>query len=385
MAQTTLEKLREIDLHLLTEVVRCERKDPNFTVQDWSVKRLSEMGITNPDGLFRFSGTGFRQSTGERDPEQWSVVLKILKDPEQEQDPRNVWYWQREYLVAQSGLLSNLPGPLVAPEIFAVGEYLGERWIWMELVRDQAKEKWHMEEYIYAAGQIGLMDGKYLSRPTPADYPWLCRDHTRTITTFYDQETDWDHPLVKKYFQSKERQKIDQIWAEKERFITAINALPQVMGHFDTMRRNLLVRVNRHGKKELVGIDWGFFGTGPIGGQLSMMIPNGLLLFEIEPEEFPQVEETAYPAYLQGLRDAGWQGDPSLVRLGYCTWTALWPGSIIPKAMELLSAEETRAWVIKQFGRPIEEVAPFWQRLAWYCIDRADEAREIIDRLRLVK
>jgi hypothetical protein len=65
MSQDTLAQLHNLDSALLTDVVRQDQRSPTFALLDWSVARLSNKGIINPDGLFRLSGQG-RDSAGTR-------------------------------------------------------------------------------------------------------------------------------------------------------------------------------------------------------------------------------------------------------------------------------------------------------------------------------
>jgi hypothetical protein len=94
MSEDMLATLQAIDPAVLTEVVRQDQRSPTFEILDWNVKRLSDKGVINPDGLFLFSGQG----RDEQDTRPWSVVLKILKKPDEEQDMREIFYWKRELL-----------------------------------------------------------------------------------------------------------------------------------------------------------------------------------------------------------------------------------------------------------------------------------------------
>ncbi len=121
------------------------------------------------------------------------------------------------------------------------------------------------------------------------------------------------------------RVRMQRIYENRERFFQVYRALPQVFSHCDTGRRNLFFRVNSEGVEEIVGIDWAWCGIAPIGWDLMMLLANDALLYEMEPEELPGVEQASFPAYLEGLRSAGWQGDSRLVRLGYCVSATLCP------------------------------------------------------------
>jgi hypothetical protein len=54
MAEDMARKLQAIDSAILTDVVRQDQRSPLFEVTGWSVRRLSDKGVTNPDGLWLF-------------------------------------------------------------------------------------------------------------------------------------------------------------------------------------------------------------------------------------------------------------------------------------------------------------------------------------------
>ena len=109
MNKDMLERLNAIDVAILTDVVRQDQYSPSFVITDWSIRRLSDKGIANPDGLWLFSGQGH----DSHEARQWSIVVKIFIRPELETPPDDLYYWKREFLLAQSGLLERLPGPVL--------------------------------------------------------------------------------------------------------------------------------------------------------------------------------------------------------------------------------------------------------------------------------
>src|SRR3712207_7779326 len=58
-----------------------------------------------------------------------------------------------------------------------------------------------------------------------------------------------------------------RLWEERERFLTALDRLPQTFCHHDAFRRNLLVRRGPEGE-ELVALDWTQTGHGAVGQEL---------------------------------------------------------------------------------------------------------------------
>lgn len=114
MAEGLLEQLQGIDPAVLTNAVRQDQNDPSFEISNWDVKRLSDKGIDNPDGLWLFSGQG----AGGGKTRPWFIVLKILTRQQEELPADSVWHWKREFLFAQSDLSSMLRGPVRAPRIY---------------------------------------------------------------------------------------------------------------------------------------------------------------------------------------------------------------------------------------------------------------------------
>ena len=69
-------------------------------------------------------------------------------DPIDRSDPSNTRYWKREPLAYKTGFLADLPGDLVAPRCFGVGEPSeNEFWLWLEDVAAEEGSRWSMERY----------------------------------------------------------------------------------------------------------------------------------------------------------------------------------------------------------------------------------------------
>lgn len=173
MEDRLLESLREIDPAVLTDVVRQDQRDPSFGITRWTVQRLSDKGIRNPDGLWLFSGDG---KDGNRS-RTWSVVLKIIEKPEEEVPTSDVWYWKREVLWVQSRHMDRLPGPVKGPRFYRVEETPGGAWLWQEHLIQQRPDPWLLDDYAFAARQIGLWNGAYACGTPLPDESWFARKH----------------------------------------------------------------------------------------------------------------------------------------------------------------------------------------------------------------
>src|SRR5689334_14179491 len=229
MTEELLEKLKSTDVILLTKLVRLDQHSPEFIVLDWVVEPLSNKGFGGAEGLFLFRGQG-RLGDVEK---PWSLVLKILRQPAEEQPISDYFYWKREVLAAQSEWLTNLPAPVRAQRIYRVVEEAGFAWLWMEHVQDTIPHLWTLHDYAFAARQLGKWHGAFLAGDfQPAD-PWLCQDHIRGWLSGHNAENGWDNSEIQASFSSDARARHQALWADLERFFSALNHLPQVFSHYD--------------------------------------------------------------------------------------------------------------------------------------------------------
>lgn len=374
MSQDMLETLRAIDPVVLTDVVRQDQRSSTFEILDWKVERFGDKGIFNVDSLFRFSGHGSDQQ-GEK---SWSVILKILKDPGTGLDPRHLRYWKRELLAVQSGLLSNLRGPVIAPRCYGTSESRNGGWVWMEHIIENTKPDWTIDQYIFAARQLGVFNGLYLA--SLPDYPWLCKGHVPGKVETGPPHHAWESPFVCEAFPSRTRERILRLWDERERFYNVLDCLPQVFSHFDFHRRNLLI-CQRDGHDQIVALDWAWCGYGALGADLYSLVGGSALIFEIEPEVVPEIEAATFEAYLAGLHEVGWADNSEWVRLSYNICFAMFLAAFAPALTANATTDSMNAFVSHQFGRSGAALASGWAALCELALDRADEARRLMDRL----
>jgi hypothetical protein len=311
------------------------------------------------------------------------VDLKTLKASDQPQEPTNLWYWKREALLAQSALPSSFPGSLAAPRFYGVSQAADGVWVWMELITDAVGAPWRLEHYAFAADQIGRFNAAYATGVPLPDVPWLCRDHARGWTEGLSPENAWENPYVQRHFSASLQTRILHLWAERERFYAALAQVPQIFSHFDCQRRNLIIRIREDGQQELVAVDWGLCGLGALGGDLMALIGSSVALFEWEPTRLAELEAVVVDAYLAGLRAGGWRGDASWVRLSYTAWLGLHWGVALPAAVAFWCTDAMTPHALRQFGRPLDELAAGWAMLCRFSLERADAACELIERFHL--
>ncbi|WP_238649976.1 hypothetical protein [Paenibacillus piscarius] len=87
-------------------------------------------------------------------------------------------------------------------------------------------------------------------------------------------------------------------------------------------------------------IDWQFMSISGIGEDLGKLFGVNMSLGIIPPEQYLRFQTSLYNAYLEGLRDMGWQGDAGLVKYGFCLSTALRSVWEVPQFFSILAQLE---------------------------------------------
>jgi hypothetical protein len=166
----------------------------------------------------------------------------------------------------------------------------------------------------------------------------------------------------------------------RDALLASMDALPQVLGHGDFHRRNLLLPP---GGDDVVAVDWGFCGSAPVGADLADLVGGAAWFCDIEVAEIPAVESAVFAAFEDGLRTAGWDGDARLARLGYAAALALRAGACMPGwAAGMLGPERAGSSEVL-FGRSAQDILAAWIALEEVCLQLADEARALAGELSL--
>jgi hypothetical protein len=373
MFENLAARLQAIDPAILTDVVRQDQRSSSFEITEWSVKRLSDKGLVNPDGLWLFSGQGHAGG----DLRQWSVVLKAFKRPEQETAPDARWYWKRELLVAQSGFLERLRGPVRAPRFYRTDEHEDGLWLWMEHVLDDRSGAWTLDDYALAARQLGRWNGAEMAMAFPTE-AWLERRPHRAWQNVVNLENVWQSPLHDKHISAETRQRFSQLWEERELFYGILERLPQCLGHFDCQRRNLFLHRGADESAQLVLIDWAMCGVGALGAELHGLVGGSTTFGDWPAAALAELDAAAFRSYMQGLRESGWSGDADCVRLAFTACLAIYRGAIMPGLMAGVSTPEMRPAALQAFGMAEEDLYLHLLPILNYWLDCADEARGLM-------
>jgi hypothetical protein len=361
MVIETKEQLETIDSAVLTPLVQQVLGGVDAQIAEWRHQSVVG-GIEMASDIYRFSGSAL--AAGETLP--WSLILKVIQaTPGNAQDPQDVRYWKREALAYQSGLLSDLPGGLVPPRCYGATERPdGTVWIWMEDVRDEVHEQWPLDYYGTVARCLGQFNGAYLTgRPLP-DRPWLSRKHLRKYVERAAPAIDlllnsMDHPLIQRALPGISAEFVQNIWEERHAILEAVECLPQTFCHLDAFRRNLFSRHAADGNDQVVAVDWSMLGIAAVGEEIAPLVNASVSFGAVSPKDELELERIVLEGYLDGLRDAGWQGDPNLVRFGYAA-TLYWRyaiGGFVGEMIPSMLDERYHAAVEQAMGHSMQEGA----------------------------
>jgi Phosphotransferase enzyme family len=286
----------------------------------------------------------------------------------------------------QSGFLKQLPTALKVPCCYGVQQPNdGIAWVWLEDVGQGNDLPWGVSDYRQVARQLGLMNGHFLN---PKLEPWMSQhwlrsrieSHAGGVTLL---QQSLENPWVQRIFPPATAKGIQQLWDERERFLQALERLPQAFCHLDVFRRNLSARLNADGIRETQVFDWAFAGVGALGQELAPLVMANLSFFEVDWLEGRDLEEQTFAGYVQGLRESGWQGDAQLVRLGYaCSGPLFYGLSVLEQIMQVMLNEPIHPIIEQIFGHPIHQVSESTALMhARYTLRLADEARVLMDKL----
>jgi hypothetical protein len=374
----SLNPYTNINKKTLTPLVRKSLNSETVEIVGWECKQVHGGAGTGTE-IHRISG----QARGNDKDERWSLILKILK-PSVESTDVSTWnYYKREADAYQSGLLAGLPGGLCAPHCYGVQNHQdGVSWIWLEDVRDDIGPRWPIEHYGLVARQLGRFNGKYLEE-IPPNWPWLSvnwiRGWVERSTPFIEPlRKSLDHPLVRHWLPRDQTERFFNQWEERELFLGALDKLPQTLCHLDAFRRNMFARrvIDEY---QTILIDWAFVGRGPIGAELCPLVRGTTGFFEIDLPDLKRLEDITFKGYLDGLRDAGWHGDPMYVRLGYVASNIRYNFGAVRMVLNLLADETAHRRVQLTYGCSAEELLDRWGEYREVYSSLDDEALQLMN------
>jgi hypothetical protein len=380
------ERLQNVDSAFLTPIVQKSIDDQNAVIVNWTYTPVNGGFGGGMGGTYIYRFRGDVQTKSETKP--WSLMLKIVR-ARPDEDPASTHYWKREVEIYQSRLLENLPGRFLAVRTFGVLEYPDEAgWIWMEDLTQAVSQPWSLEQYGRVARHLGQFNGLYLTtRPIPSD-PWLSTEWLRKIfqvvqTRTLEIQNMLKAPTLQDILPSDAETQFLRLWSERERFLSALDNLPQTFCHQDAVARNLFARYGSDGEYDTIAIDWAYAGRAAVGMEIVAPLVIALIWMEVNIVEASNLAGLMYDNYLLGLQDSGWTGNEQQVRLGFAAGT-------VCKYMEMLMiysyflTDAEQIPVLEQIlAQPASEIISAFAGAMRLAFSLADEARQLMDALEL--
>ena len=374
-------RLVEMASERLRELVPEALGEPHAVLGEWEALPLRAPfdALDVARSVFEIRGMA-RVGMAER---PWSLVLKVLGPAAGPDDPTLIGYWKREMLLYSSGLLDDLPAGLRAPRCYGCDEPMDSVvWLWLEHVGEDRERAWPLARWALASRHLGRFNGAYLAGRSLPRAPWLSGRRLRTSLERHHSlvaqiATAPDNPEVRRWWPPQVVAAILRLWEERDAFCDALERLTQTFCHGDAIRRNLLAR--RDGTEETVAIDWEFAGHYAVGEEVGQTLSVASAFYDIEPADLPALDEALFANYLAGLRDVGWRGDPTQVRFAYAAHAAL--RNVFNTVGASVPDDWRRAAALENYGRTWEELAERRAAIRPFLLDRADEARRLVEAL----
>lgn len=331
-------------------------------------------------GVWEVSGLAI----AEGQPREWVMVLKGWGTGSAATSP-DAWEWpRRETRVYTSTLVDQLPAGLVAPQYYGRTQRPdGTEWLWLERVFDVDHDPWRLERFAEVARRLGQFNGRWLAVGTLPSDPWLSRDWVMKWTERVAPEIGMldradGHPLVGRAFPAGVRRGYWRIWKERDQLYSALSGLPKTVCHLDVFRRNVSHRETRIGS-EMVLLDWSFTGIAAIGEEVAPLIAASLYFGDVPTAQAAALESIVLDAYVAGLNDSGWHGDPELARIGYlCAMVLRYGVGCVPQMVRVLSGEARGVTAADGKIPPLEQIAERFGVLDEWLVERSDA---LLDRL----
>lgn len=378
----------QLERSVVEDVARQVIGDAGARMEHWSIEPLGggasgEIGFTA--GVQRIRGVA-RTPSGLAD---WSVIVKVLTNtpvnvgslaPPPRDDPRTIHFWRREAEAYASGRLDRLGGGLVAPRCWRIDEGDdAEIALWLEDLPDEGPTVWSQERLALAAYHLGQFNASALDDAEALGWPWLTRGRVEGWIVEAGPWMSRIHDGRREGFEMRwlsdgSTDRIERQWKQRDRLMAVLERLPVTLCHHDAHRRNL-GSVLVAGQDRTIAYDWQYLGTGHLGEELAALVGVSLQFMDVPMADATQFEALTMEAYVGGLRDAGWRGDPDQLRLGYASAAALILGlGGAGVWFAILDQADNEAMLERIIGRPLDDIAAQWSALQTYLLDLGEEA-----------
>lgn len=231
------------------------------------------------------------------------------------EDPRHWNSWRREAesyrdpALRESLTGTGLAMPQAQVEVAATGADL-----WLEDVEGVPGAEFTLGDHAALARGLGRWQAR-----GPLETPWTSQGFLREYSTSravpwasLDDDAAWGSPLIARTWPPGLREGWSHLLAHRERLLDVMEHLPRTRCHLDVWVANEIRRPDGR----VVLVDWAFVGDGAVGEDVGNHVPDAVFDLFWPAEDLPVLDAACFEAYLAGLRQGGWRGDPDQVRLG---------------------------------------------------------------------
>ena len=367
-------RLASLTTSRVTNLARVASGINNLEIKSWDFDPLiggfgSAVGGT---ALYRITARASQSLTV-------SLVLKVLFERRGEA-PLSPYYWKREYEVYRSGLLDRMPdNTFSSPRVYDLEDFGDSCWIWMEDIED-SKDDWTLRDFRDIATRLGRFNGAWLTGAPPPAFDWLSRSWHAAIVpaladSFENLDSMLESPLARAALPMDAKDEVMAIWRDRRQFQNALAQLPQMFCHTDAFRRNIL-----HREDDVVLLDWALASVGALGEDLVCLVAVSLYYQGFTAEFADLLDRAVFAGYIEGLRQAGWNDDPMLARIGYTCAMTLRGLAGVKQDLELLRdrAAHEQLRQTHQLTR-LDEIADLYAAVRRFRLFKmAREARDLL-------
>jgi hypothetical protein len=199
-------------------------------------------------------------------------------------------------------------------------------WIWLEYIEGNPANEWSVPRLVLGAYHLGQFQGSFLAgRPLPEDPALdrrneLYRDTKGCIGKYLPEifAKTGRHPLAKSTYGGWLGERLRDLARQSPHILEIISRTPLTFCHRDFGAGNILSHTLPDGTEETIGLDWDFCGIGQIGIETQGFISSYAVRPGKSVSETEDFKEKVFDSYIEGIKDAGWKGEPGIVRYA-CT------------------------------------------------------------------
>ncbi|MCX6467608.1 MAG: phosphotransferase [Pseudonocardiales bacterium] len=226
--------------------------------------------------------------------------------------------WRTEVDIYRGDLAAHLPAGLGLAPARHVGDLGAESAVlWLDHlpVRRVHRDLAHHRRAAYLLGRLAASPAvaPYAVDVPPGRTPRRFAEHWLAVKVVPELRTEayWREPGVAATFDARLRRRIVAAADALPALVDELETLPVLTAHGDACTDNLLLTTR---DDDLVMIDFGFWGRGPVGFDLGQLLLGEMQLGRRPAHELPELERECLAAYVRGLHDEGSTVAPEQVR-----------------------------------------------------------------------